>query len=789
MAPITFLPALGTCSTVHLPPPAVLSRSAGARVLLTFTASGSGDAPVELWTDADGGWRAVPFAPLPGRPDSSVAHVSVALEHRAFGYTYRIQHPSGEVTWLGDMGGNGRVELVRSSSEDDDSVGLWNGDDWLDFALDKWDGFGVHMDDRNIPHDVLLSDSSTHDLSFAYVHPSRTTALPPFATFQPTPTTRLTSTAIALLSPAECYLSTSTASLVPASRTTKSAAPPAAYASYCGLGFAGGEGDRSKAFRSVFGHGGSPSSSSGVPTWEYLPRFVRDGEDNDDEGEKATSAEEHAVALLYSGMPKRLIAYFSSGSRQVRTVQWDCSAVGTPGDERIAVWNPRDRRATMTVLEEGKRTVALSSKEATTAILETMEVVRLFEMQHDGITILLGVLAPSSNDGKSYEEWMYVPEKVEREEFYVDEQVIPPPATPKAVPDTTDAEAQQGSEMSDAAPGSGDSAVTYATEFTSPGSSEHDEEEEDETSNTSIEEVLEREDVPIQHGKPGTPEQGYVFVPPGLKDEGAPGTGDLQGAESGIHSLAPGSTGVPSVTPTPVSTEASEATEERNTTFTGAAAAAPVPRKSFLRFLWITLGFFQSLYFRALSWFRRRWTASSANANDDEDDREVENEDALADGDDLPQADNATVEGEEETTPLIQKNSATDYAATSQRKVTGTVNSDSLPRKAEQDTTRLQQQAVETTTMSVLETRTTVVPAYIHSTGMTGGDVFLLTSLSNLTGRLIAEIQAGDGGEETSSSEWTAVNVAEETVAEDSEMRLVRVTGVEPDSHLRIRLV
>jgi hypothetical protein len=93
-------------------------------------------------------------------------------------------------------------------------------------------------------------------------------------------------------------------------------------------------------------------------------------------------------------------------------------------------------------------------------------------------------------------------------------------------------------------------------------------------------------------------------------------------------------------------------------------------------------------------------------------------------------------------------------------------------------------------TIRVLEKRTIVLPAYIHTRRVNAGDLFLLTSLRDLDG-LVAEIESerADDDNKTSYPSWTKVAVVQETVTPDSEMRLVKISGMESDSHLRIRLV
>ncbi|KAJ9124385.1 hypothetical protein QFC22_001185 [Naganishia vaughanmartiniae] len=481
------------------------------------------------------------------------------------------------------------------------------------------------------------------DLAFAYIHPSLDLGLglgnpsissesapspsPPFATFHPRQTTSLTpsSSGIALLSPSsDIYLSTSTACLKPCVRAQGEGTPsppaavaggqPAAYASYCGLGFAGGERDRTRAFRSLFARQqrstSSSSSSGAINSWAYLPRIRKAGLD-EGEKEEEEEGESHAVAVVYpangSIEPRWMVAYVSAGSGE--RVRWDCSTLveEEEGSSKVALWNAEERCAVLPVddEEQGGGRVVVSLATGNAPLLKTLQIVRLVEMQqHAGPSVVFGIL--SSLDKGTFQEdqgWSYEPEKIDEEEYYVDEQVIAPSATPtststpKPIPD----DARRASEPTRDAPPSADSGVTEST--TSPSSSEQG----DETSVTSIEEVLD-DDVPrtssCLKGQGEEERDGFVFVAPVTREEGeAPMTGDLHAAERGSHAAEGASSGSKPVRNDDDATVDPTNEQERPAQPTAVVA----PRKSFFRFLWITLGLFQSLYFRAISWFRSCW--------------------------------------------------------------------------------------------------------------------------------------------------------------------------------------
>lgn len=148
MPQIDFQPPLATTVTVHLPPTSVFNSAKDPRVTLTFIARPVDglvkDDIVEIWTDAgtNGPWRAVPFE-RDAEEGTLVSRVTVDMAEGSFGFTYRVTHASGVATWLGDMGDNGRIDLVKSSDRDD---ALWKGEEWLNIG-DGWTGFGVHLDE------------------------------------------------------------------------------------------------------------------------------------------------------------------------------------------------------------------------------------------------------------------------------------------------------------------------------------------------------------------------------------------------------------------------------------------------------------------------------------------------------------------------------------------------------------------------------------------------------------------------------------------------------------------
>lgn len=145
MPQIEFHPPLATATTIHLPPLPVLPHD--PHVLLTFHATPidglAEEDRIEIWTDggSPGTWRALPFDPV--GDGHYVAKISVDVADGSFGYMYRVAHASGDMTWLGDMGGNGKVDLVTAQGD-----AIWKGEEWLKFDTKEWTGFGVHVDER-----------------------------------------------------------------------------------------------------------------------------------------------------------------------------------------------------------------------------------------------------------------------------------------------------------------------------------------------------------------------------------------------------------------------------------------------------------------------------------------------------------------------------------------------------------------------------------------------------------------------------------------------------------------
>lgn len=157
MPRIDFQPPLATTTTVHLPPTSVFNSAKDPHVTLSFIARPidglAEDDIVEIWTDGgtSRSWRAIPFE-RDGEDRDLVARISVDMVKGSFGFTYRVTHASGDATWLGDMGGNGKIDLIPSEGED----ALWKGEDWLRF-VDGWTGFGVHVDEASVPSLVLYA--------------------------------------------------------------------------------------------------------------------------------------------------------------------------------------------------------------------------------------------------------------------------------------------------------------------------------------------------------------------------------------------------------------------------------------------------------------------------------------------------------------------------------------------------------------------------------------------------------------------------------------------------------
>lgn len=149
MPQIDFQPPLATTTTVHLPPLSVLGSAKDSRITLSFVARPidglSEEDVIEIWTDGGtpGSWRAVQFKSH-GEDGILVAQIPVDIADGSFGFTYRVTHASGDASWLGDMGGNGKIDLISTEGED----ALWKGEDWLKFDKEHWTGFAVQLDEK-----------------------------------------------------------------------------------------------------------------------------------------------------------------------------------------------------------------------------------------------------------------------------------------------------------------------------------------------------------------------------------------------------------------------------------------------------------------------------------------------------------------------------------------------------------------------------------------------------------------------------------------------------------------
>lgn len=420
---------------------------------------------------------------------------------------------------------------------------------------------------------------------------------PSFATYHPTAPSSSTSTAFALLPTSGCTLASTTSSnLVPvaqASNTTSSTSgPPAAYASYCGLGFSGGEQERTKAFRSLLG------LARGSGSFEYVPFTTEEKESGD---------EVHAVGLVCrdeSSGTNRLITYVAGETATARTVAWDLSAVDacTSG---FALWNHESKHAKM-VPASSKPTYRLVS-EPSNPTVETLDIVHLFELSNDGTTVFLGILGDAQGAPL---QWMYQPEKTVVEDLTVDE-MVQTPAIGESKP------LAYTSDSGDTAESSG---ITSTLGFTSGGS-----EADTDTSVTSVDDVD-----GATLGKAKTREEDVVVVEE--QDQQVPGTAELRSVEAGA-----GERGAPLV-----DGEHAETTPEASTSSTEST-----PKKSILRFFWITLGFLNSLWWRTMSWFRQSTSGKPVQKD-------------VQAGDQVPAVDKE----DDEETPLVTevRSSSTNFA-------------------------------------------------------------------------------------------------------------------------------
>jgi hypothetical protein len=379
---------------------------------------------------------------------------------------------------------------------------------------------------RNVPSGVLISDVSSPSLSFAYLHPSSAQ----FATYHPTSTAPAQSTAFALLSAPSAALSSTASTLVPVAQNTASAqtSPPAAYASYCGLGFSNDE--RTKAFRSLLG-----LSSRG---FEYVP---------------CTETKGHAVGVVCrTEGGEELVAYVGAGAK----AEWNLSSLDV-GKNGIALWNDESKSVKLVA---GSTPSYQLAADTPNPVVQTLDIVHLFELSHEGTTVRLGFLPQGAI------HWTLEPERTVVEQVTVDEVIQTPVLEAKALADTSDS-------------GTADSSMG----FTEGGFSDVG----DETEVTSVEEVEDGATV----GK-GPVEEAEVVVQP---EQDVLRTAELQSAEAGAEE-----------------DQLSIVEEPSTDNSTNDSAPTPEPgQKSILRFVWITLGFLNSLWWRTVSWFRQ-WTSETA---------------------------------------------------------------------------------------------------------------------------------------------------------------------------------
>jgi hypothetical protein len=267
--------------------------------------------------------------------------------------------------------------------------------------------------------------------------------------------------------------------------------------------------------------------------------------------------EVHAVGVI-CGVEEgtdRLVTYVSGDG----SAAWDLSGLDV-GSSSLALWNAESKHAQL-VPASSKPTYQLESSKP---VVETLDIVRLFELSNNGSTVLLGFLDVQGV------QWTLEPERTVVEEITVDEIVQTPALdASKTLADTSD---------------SGETAESSGTlGFTSGGFSDLG----DDTEVTSVEDVEDGATV----GKVD-PEQEVVVTEP--EEQEVPRTAELQSAETGATQ---------ELDPVVDEPQAPEPSSDDSVSSTGTA-----PKKSILRFFWITLGFLNSLWWRTVSWFRQ-WTS------------------------------------------------------------------------------------------------------------------------------------------------------------------------------------
>lgn len=531
---------------------------------------------------------------------------------------------------------------------------------------------------------------------FAYLHPAAT---PPFATFHPT-AANIQGTAYGLVSTTGSILAATNTSLsiiAQPSESVASTGPPAAYASYCGLGFSGGEQERSKAFRSLLG-----LANHGL---QYLPPTL--------EGGKGKGGV-HAVGLLSvdqgSGKPDRLITYLAGNG----SAEWELSNVVQ--DDLVALWDAESKHAqTIT----SKPTVRLTCNSS--SAVQTLQIVHLFEFAQDGSQTFIGVL---DDPRHSKSQWKFSPERTETEEYIVDE-VVSSPAPDKG--------GKTLGEISDSGETVESSGIT--SDFTSDADME--------TLGTSVDEVDEE-----TIGK----------------KVNADVEGNEQAPVAGSHVSEPDANeeDAPSADPEPV-----EPTNEPTS----------APKKSILRFFWITLSLLNSLWWGTISWFRQ-WTSRRSTetiASTEEDQPDVEDEQTPLIREVCGQSVSAIC-----THVILQVDDSQNYASISQETLQPDITE---PAEGEPEApTETVEPPVESQieTIRVPETRKTMFPAQISISAFSH-DVFLLTNAFTASD-LVGEIRnKGNVGE------WQSVALVEENVAPTSEMKLLRLP-LEEEAEIRVRL-
>ena len=332
--------------------------------------------------------------------------------------------------------------------------------------------------------------------------------------------------------------------------------------------------------------------------------------------------------------------------------------------------------------------------------VQTLQIVNLFDLSSDG-SILVGILDDANT------QWTFSPKRTETEEILVDEVVSSPAQQGKALGETGDSGETVES-----------SGIPSSLDFTSDADNE--------TLGTSV------DDVDAETVGKGT--NADVEEP-----------GPAPGAQATDESTA-------SAHPEPERPPINEPT------------ATPAPKKSILRFFWITISFLNSLWLGTMSWFRQWMSRKPAGTITAEDQP-----------------------SQEEQAPIIQEVgflhslfdiyllhlSQVDAANYASMDVQPDITEPEVPAK---DPTPPPVES-DIGTLRVPESRTIFYPAQISA--IVSRDVLILTNTS--VESLVGSIK------NVNTDDWQLMRFVQEDIAPTSDLRMVRLP-VSSETEVRVHL-